>query len=69
MRCIRPWLWIGAWKDTRDDDPLKEKAFRVVHSRHRAASPHPALWASLGEFFREPVPYDRILEAFPTADA
>src|SRR4051812_16699357 len=45
MQRIRPWLWIGAYRDTRDDERLKSNGI------HRDALPLPALWTSLGEFF------------------
>ena len=58
---------VGALKEAEGLSLLD--AYRDVHSRHRNASPHPALWSSLGEFFGEPVSYDSVLEVFTIADA
>lgn len=150
MRRIRPWLWIGAFRDSRDEDQLRSndigamlqlaapephprietlylavedgerldaatlrrgldfvasarargtrvlvacgagisrsaafcigalkeaeglsllEGFRSVRSLHRDAFPHPALWASLAEFFREPTSFEQVLEASSTPHA
>ena len=150
MRRIRPWLWIGAYRDTRDEDQLRANeigamlqlaadepragfetlylpvedgvpldpetlrrgldfvasmrdrglnvlvacgagisrssaycmaalkeaeglsllaAFQSVCSVHRDAFPLPPLWASLGEFFREPISFETVLEALSTSHA
>ena len=58
---------IGALKEAEGLSLLE--GFRAVRSRHHDAFPHPALWVSLTEFFHEPVPFEQVLEAFPTPDA
>lgn len=58
---------IGALKEA-EGLPLLE-GYRAVHSHHPDAFPHPALWASVTEYFREPVPFEQVLEASTTPHA
>jgi hypothetical protein len=57
MNQIRPWLYIGKYRETLDS---RLEAFASVQQAHPDAMPHMALWNSLCQYYEKPIPWIEI---------